>query len=38
MEDLYDDVNATSGRSTADLVHDEVESYRSEYNIALNAD
>lgn len=41
MEDLFGDVfivNATPGRSNSDLVHDEVERYRSESNIALNAD
>lgn len=41
MEDLFGDVfivNATPGRSNSDLVHDEVERYRSESNVALNAD
>lgn len=41
MGDLFGDlfiVNATPGRSTFDLVHDEEERNRSESNIALNAD
>ena len=41
MEDLFGDVfivSETPGKYTADLVHDEVNRYRLESNIPLNAD
>jgi hypothetical protein len=41
MEDLFGDVfivSQTPGKSTAVLVHGEVKRYRSDSNIALNAD